>query len=234
MLKAVIFDMDGVLLDSETMHYQALREVIRSKGGRYSVELLHKYCGVPEEEIWPDLLKDLGMTEENPKQMMQEHWTRYRELLEQNGYPEFPGTRKFLLILKGRGYRTAVASASSKEVIGDYLRELDLTDCFDAVTSAQECGCGKPEPDIFLLTAEKLGVRPENCMVIEDSAKGMTAARRAGMRWIGFEGAEVKPDMRYAVYKFSDYRTMTAETLEQWYRSFPKEEQLPEDWRNDL
>lgn len=234
MLKAVIFDMDGVLLDSESLHYQALDDLMRSRGRRYSVELLHKYCGVPEEEIWPHLLKDLGMTGEDPGRMMQEHWTRYRDLLWRNGYPEFPGTKAFLKMLKKRGYRTAVASASSKEVIADYLRELDLGDCFDAVTSAQECSCGKPEPDVFLLAAEKLRVRPKECIVIEDSAKGMIAARRAGMRWIGFEGARVKPNMQYAVYKFSDYRTMTAERLEEWYGSFPKEEELPKDWRNDL
>ncbi len=234
MLKAIIFDMDGVLLDSESLHYQALDELMQSKGRRYSVELLHKYCGVPEEEIWPRLLNDLEMADENPEQMMQEHWILYRRLLKQNGYPEFPGTREFLMMLKKRGYRTAVASASSKEIIGDYLQKLGLKDCFDAVTSAQECRHGKPEPDVFLLAAEKLRIKPKDCIVIEDSVKGMIAARRAGMKWIGFEGAKVKPDMRYAVYKFSDYRIMTAETLEQWYRSFPGEEQLPEDWRNDL
>lgn len=234
MLKAVIFDMDGVLLDSESLHYRALDDLMRSKGKRYSVELLHKYCGVPEEEIWPCLLKDLEMTEEDPAQMMQEHWIRYRKLLEQNGYPEFPGTGEFLTMLRKRGYRTAVASASSKDVIEDYLQKLGLMDCFDAVVSAQECRRGKPEPDVFLLAAKKLHLKAEECMVIEDSVKGMIAAGRAGMKWIGFEGAKVKPDMRCAVYKFSDYRTVTAETLEQWYRSFPGKEHLSEDWRNNL
>lgn len=234
MLKAVIFDMDGVLLDSESLHFQALDDLMRSKGRRYSVELLHKYCGVPEEEIWPCLLKDLKMTGEDPEQMMQEHWIRYRKLLKQNGYPKFPGTKAFLTMLKNQGYQTAVASASSKDVIEDYLLELDFKDCFDAVASAQECSHGKPEPDVFLLAAKKLNIKPEECMVIEDSVKGMIAARRAGMKWIGFEGAKIKPDMRCAVYKFSDYRTITAETLEQWYRSFPGKEHLPEDRRNNL
>lgn len=228
MLRAVIFDMDGVLLDSESLHYQAIDELMRSRGYAYSVELLHKYCGVPEEEIWPYLMKDVGMAGEDPAQMMQEHWVRYRRLLEQNGFPEFPGIKKFLVILKKKGYRIAVASASLKSVIENYLQELCLEEYFDTAVSAQECRNGKPEPDVFLLAAEKLRVKPEECMVIEDSVKGMIAARRAGMKWIGFEGARVKPDMQYAIYKFSDYRTMTAEQLEEWYCSFPKEEQLSE------
>lgn len=227
MLRAVIFDMDGVLLDSESYHYQAIHELMASRGYAYSVRLLHKYCGVPETEIWPHLMEDVGMTGEEPKQLMEEHWIRYRRLLEQNGLPEFPGTKEFLKKLKERGYRTAVASASSEQVIGDYLEKLGIQGCFDAVTSAQECRHGKPEPDVFLLTAEKLAVKPEECMVIEDSVKGMIAARRAGMKWAGFDGARVKPDMSYAVCRFSDYRTMTVEQLEEWYGSFPKEEELP-------
>lgn len=233
MLKAVIFDMDGVLLDSESFHYRSIDELMKARGCVYSVELLHKYCGVPEAEIWPDLMNDVGMTGEEPERLQEEHWVRYRRLLREYGIPKFPGTKEFLTMLRKRGYRTAVASASLESVIEDYLQKLGLPECFDAVTSAQECRHGKPEPDVFLLAAKKLGVRPEECMVIEDSAKGMIAAGRAGMRWVGFEGARVKPDMRYAVYRFSDYRTMTAEQLEEWYDSFPKEK-LTEDWRNDL
>lgn len=228
MLRAIIFDMDGVLLDSESLHYQAIHELMESRGCQYSVELLHKYCGVPEKEIWPYLMRDVGMTGEDAGQMMEEHWVRYRKLLEQNGIPEFPGTKKFLMLLKKKGYRIAVASASLKSVIEDYLQKLNLQGCFDVIVSAQECRHGKPEPDVFLLAAEKLDVKPEECMVIEDSVKGMIAARRAGMKWIGFDGARVKPDMQYSVYTFSDYRTMTAEQLEEWYFSFPKEEQLQE------
>ena len=220
--------------DIVTLHYQAIDELMESRGYAYSVELLHKYCGVPEEEIWPCLMKDVGMTGEEPNQMMREHWVRYRRLLEQNGIPEFPGTKKFLMTLKEHGCRTAVASASLKSVISEYLRELGIQECFDAVVSAQECGRGKPEPDIFLLAAKKLDIKPEECMVIEDSPKGMIAARRAGMKWIGFDGARVKPDMRYAVYKFSDYRTMTIKQLEEWYCSFPEKGHLPEKWRDEL
>lgn len=223
-LKAVIFDMDGVLLDSESLHYLAIDGVVSSRGGIYSVELLYKYCGVPEREIWPSLIKDTGLIGAEPTELMEEHWRRYRALLEEHGYPEFPGTRDFLTRLRERGLLLAVASASLKSVIEDYLRTLDLDGCFDVAVSAQECSHGKPEPDVFLLAAQKLGVEPAECMVIEDSPNGMIAARRAGMKWVGFEGAEVKPDMRYAVYKFSDYRTMTAEQLELWYRSFPQQE----------
>lgn len=223
-LKAVIFDMDGVLLDSESFHYKAIQALVSSKGGTFSIELLHKYCGVPEREVWPSLIKDTGLTGEDPAALMEEHWKRYRALLAEHGYPEFPGTRDFLIQLREKGLLLAVASASLKNVIKDCLLVLHLEGLFDAEISAQDCNHGKPEPDVFLLASKRLGVEPAECIVIEDSSNGMIAARRAGMKWVGFEGAEIKPDMRYAVYKFSDYRTITAEQLEAWYYSFPEQE----------
>lgn len=221
MLKMIIFDMDGVLLDSESRHFPILRDMMKKRGFPYTVEHLHRYCGVPEEKMWPQLLRKAGLNDENPEKLQQEHWQLYNKDIQENGLPRFPGTREFLERLQKEGLQLAVASASPVQVILENLRGLGIDHCFSCIASAQECGNGKPEPDVFLLAANKLNIAPEDCMVVEDSANGMIAARRAGMRWIGFCGAQVKPDMHLAVFTFSDYRTITPEQFQQWYNQFP-------------
>ncbi len=217
MLKAIIFDMDGVLLDSESLHYRVIHDMMNERGYTYTVEHLQKYCGVPEEEIWGPLLKELGGEHDDPIQTQEEHWSRYRKRLEQDGIPQFPGTEDCLKALRQRGYRMAVASASSVEVIQDYMNQLGYTDYFDCIISAQYCEHGKPEPDVFLLASGQLGISPEDCLVIEDSKNGMIAAGRAGMRCVGFCGAEVPTDMSLAQFTFSDYCSVSPENFEYWY-----------------
>lgn len=222
MLRAVIFDMDGVLLDSESRHFHIIYDMMAERGYEYTVEYFHSTCGTLEEEMWPKLLADAGLYQEDPLQMQKEHWQRYQKETEENGQPVFPGLRKFLGELKKEGYQIAVASASPTEKIRENLRELECGQYFSCIVSARECIHCKPEPDVFLLAAEKLGVLPEECMVIEDSVKGMLAAYRAGMCWIGFCGAEVAPDMSLAPFTFADYRKTGSKQLRQWYEKFPE------------
>ena len=227
MLKAVIFDMDGVLLDSESIHYEILRDMMARRGFSYTTEHLHRYCGVPEEQMWPQLLREAGLLRESPLALRREHWERYEWRIRSEGLPKFPGTKELLESLRDAGYRLAVASASPMALILRNLRALRLDGAFDKIASAQECGGrGKPEPDVFLLAAEKLETAPEDCLVVEDSANGMTAAYRAGMKWVGFDGARVKPDMRRAIFAFSDYRTVSPERFRHWYEHFPSSGEL--------
>lgn len=219
MLKAIIFDMDGVLLDSETLHYRVIHDMMTERGYTYTVKHLQKYCGVPEEKIWEPLLKELGGEHDDPRQAQEEHWKRYRQQLAQSGLPRFPGTGSCLRALKQQGYRLAVASASASTVIYDYMNQLGYTDYFDCIVSAQFCAHGKPEPDVFLLASKQLGVPPRDCLVVEDSRNGMIAAERAGMKWVGFCGAEVPTDMSLARFTFSDYRDVTPRDFLRWYKS---------------
>lgn len=200
MLKAIIFDMDGVLLDSESVHFEVLRDMLKRHGFQYTTEHFHRYCGVIEDQMWPQLLQGTRFTHEDYIQLQREHWQIYNRVIQDKGLPRFPGIEEFLVLLREDGYRIAVASASSVQTITENLRALRIDGYFSYIASAQECGVGKPAPDVFLLAAKGLGVAPADCMVIEDSANGMIAAYRAGMKWVGFCGAKVKPDMRYAIY----------------------------------
>lgn len=220
MLKAVIFDMDGVLVDSESRHYPILRDLLAEYGCPYTMETFRQYCGVPELEMWPQLLRDMGI-HADVEELFRKHWERYWQDIDANGLPDFPGTLSFLRSLKERGYRLAVASATHLDTVLKFLDRLGYRECFDRVVSSQSCARGKPEPDVFLLAASQLGVAPADCIVVEDSANGMLAAWRAGMKWVGFNGAEIPADVSHAPFAFSDYRTMTPEQLAAWYDDFP-------------
>lgn len=221
MLEAIIFDMDGVLIDSESTHYPVLHELLAKYGYVYTQEHFLTYCGVPETDMWPQLLRTAGLNV-SPEAMHQEHWRRYRRYLEIHGLPHFPGTAQLLSALRQSGYRLAVASASPARTIAEYMEQLGYAPYFDCMISAQHCAHGKPEPDVFLLAAEQLGISPENCLVVEDSKNGMLAAQRAGMKWVGFCGAALPTDMSLAPFTFSDYRAVTPKDFERWYNLLSK------------
>ncbi len=216
MLRAIIFDMDGVLLDSESRHYQVLRQLLGEYGYCYTREHFLQYCGIPEYDMWPKLLQ-AAKIDADPEILQQEHQGRYRADREKHGLPRFPGLGQFLCRLKQHGYDLAVASGSAPKTISENINLLGYASYFDQIVSAQNCPHAKPEPDVFLFAARQLGVQPKECLVIEDSRNGMLAAKRAGMPYVGFYGAEVRPDMSLAQFKFCDYRTTTPEQLVQWY-----------------
>lgn len=226
LLKAIIFDMDGVLLDSESVHYHVIRDMLKQRGFHYKENHFLRFCGTPEEQMWPILMKDADLTGETQEKLQEEHWKNYNQVIASQGLPGFPGVNDFLELLKKVNIRIAVASSSLRSRIEENLRALQMEQYFDCIVSAQECGVGKPEPDVFLLAAKKLQIAASDCMVIEDSVNGMIAAYRAGMKWIGFCGAEVKPDMSHAVFTFADYRTAMPKQFQQWYDEFPERDIL--------
>ena len=94
---------------------------------------------------------------------------------------------------------------------------LDIAEFVEATATSEDCSNGKPAPDVFLLAAKKLGVEPENCLVVEDAGNGLLGARRAGMTCAGFEGSELPSDTALAPVTFSDYRKVTVEDLRKWH-----------------
>lgn len=222
MLKAVIFDMDGVLLDSESVHYYVMKDIMAEYGYYYTPERFLKFCGVSEDLMWPQLLQEAELLHLDPSELTKWHWEVYNAKLQKEGMPVFSGLKEFLDKIKGNGYKLAVASASRPQVILENLRKLDIWEYFDSIVSSVVCEKGKPEPDVFLLAAEQLGVKPRECLVVEDSVNGFIAAEKAGMVCVGFTGAEIKPEVCKAEYSFSDYGKIEPEQLERWYEEAHK------------
>ena len=184
MLKAVIFDLDGVIADTERLHAQTSAELLQEFGIFIPPQQLSaKYAGTSGEFMFRDLFSERRILAD-PIAIARRHWQKMYTLLDGNIQP-MPGVVGLIQELKQHGIKIGVASGSYLHFIDIVLGKLNLKTAFDAIASGEEVRNIKPAPDVFLLAAERLGVPPKNCVVIEDAVAGMVGARRAGMKCVG-------------------------------------------------
>jgi len=182
--RAVLWDVDGTLVDSAEYHWLTWRETLLGEGydltraefeasfGQRNDEILRGYFGA---ELAAAEVARIGDAKEE----------RYRELVRVRGIEPLPGVRRWLGKLKTEGWRQAIASSAPRLNLDAILKALGLENFFDAVASAEDVSRGKPDPQIFLAAAAKVSVPPSRCVVVEDAPAGTEAARRAGMRRVG-------------------------------------------------
>ncbi len=180
-MRGAIFDMDGLLIDSESIWQGQWRALAEERGltlgGRFAGEI----CGTGGART-REIVSRYFQTDD-PESLMRECTARVHRL-EEDGVPLKPGVHTILKGLRGAGFRLAVASSSPMDMIRKNLRQDDVAGYFDEMVSGRDVKNGKPEPDIFLLAAQRLGLPPEECYVFEDSLIGVEAAWRAGCRAI--------------------------------------------------
>jgi beta-phosphoglucomutase family hydrolase len=178
---AVLWDMDGVLVDSAELHYQTWKQTLAGYGIPFSRQLFNEFFGMNNEQTLTGIL---GHT---PEPSFLQESSDYKEDIFRksiHGHIElYPGIRKLLQELQRAGVRQAVASSAPQENIDALVNELNMASFFQAIVSGCELK-SKPDPVTFLLAAERLGVNPQRCVVIEDALHGIEAARRAGMKCI--------------------------------------------------
>jgi HAD superfamily hydrolase (TIGR01509 family) len=204
---AVIFDMDGVLVDSEPVHVEATRLVLADHGVVYDEE--DDFFGFTDLEVFRILRQRHGL--EADEGTLARAWvSRVIALLPGRLVPA-TGVPEVLEELRGDGYRLALASGSAPAIIYATLRALSLEGMFEQVVSAGEVGRGKPAPDIFEETARRLGLAPAHCVVVEDSRNGVLAARAAGMACAAVPCAStVRQDLSAATVRLPDLRALAA------------------------
>ena len=177
---AVIFDMDGVLLDSEPLHYEAVRQILQEQGVEFPLEDYFRYLGTTLTSTWDDLCGRY------PIHMPFEQFeTRYNaDVLAQYeaGAPLIAGAMELVQQLSEAGIPIAVASSSHRQWVEAALNGVGLRQYFDQTTAGDEVSEGKPSPEIYLKAAAKLGFAPEDCIAIEDAPAGVESAAAAGMR----------------------------------------------------
>jgi HAD superfamily hydrolase (TIGR01509 family) len=177
--RAVVFDMDGVLADSEPTYADAMDAVLASLGKSVTPELHEKIMGTGVEDTWAILIRELEL----PGKMADYIPAYDKDLVERLSKLSDPLPGVVPLVRTLREGRTPIAVASSSWMgwMDALLRGIGLRDAFDALASATEVAHPKPAPDLYLLAASKLGVPPEACVAIEDTPTGLRAARAAGM-----------------------------------------------------
>jgi beta-phosphoglucomutase family hydrolase len=184
MIKVVIFDMDGVIVESEHIHIEAEQQTMLKHGVRISAEELHTYTGTTAEFMLTELIKNYRL-KTTFERMFNEKEEILFKLLEKETRPT-KGVIELLKKLKQKGIKLAIASSSHRKLIDYVLRRLDIGQLFDFVVSAEDIAHSKPNPEIFLKSAWGLKVEPVECLVVEDAKLGIEAAKNAGMRVIGY------------------------------------------------
>ncbi|AEF16185.1 HAD-superfamily hydrolase, subfamily IA, variant 3 [Thermoanaerobacterium xylanolyticum LX-11] len=187
MFEAVIFDMDGVLIDSETLHIQLEEDIFKEIGANISFEEHISFVGTTSHYMW-EYVKNKCNVPFTVEELVEMDRKRYFDYISKHDDAVKPivGVDELVKELHKRNMRLAVASSSPIDVIEIVVKRLKLENYFDELVSGDFVKRSKPYPDIFLYAAEKLNVAPERCIVIEDSNKGVLAAKSAGMKVVGF------------------------------------------------
>ncbi|KTD10939.1 HAD-superfamily hydrolase [Legionella gratiana] len=192
MFDAIIFDFDGVILDSEPIHYKACCEVLKPLGITISYkEYMDKYLGLADKDMFPKLLKNEGLSFSNEEihHFIQQKSATYIDIINSSDtLPLIADFDQFIFKIASKVKKIAICSGSSRSEITAVLskvRQGKLRAYFDIIVTAEDVQIGKPSPEGYLLTAKRLDVLPPHCLVIEDTPHGVNAAKAAGMQVIG-------------------------------------------------
>lgn len=183
--KAILFDMDGVIADSEGGNMLAFIQMLHQAGVDVDEDYLSQFSGATIPHIW-SVLKTQYHLPESTDHYIKEYFEVRNNIVAENGLKPMPGCVELILSLHSHGVPLAVASGSSREDIVNNMETFGILDCFEVIISGWECSHGKPDPEIYLTAAKAVHTAPANCIVVEDSVNGMCAAKAAGMFCVGY------------------------------------------------
>ena len=184
MIKAVLFDMDGVIAETEHVHVEAEKQTLLKYGVKITEEELHRYTGTTAKQMFMELIAKYKL-DTTFEQIFNEKEKIMFKLLEMDTQP-VKGVIELICRLKEKHVKLAVASSSHRRLVQYVLRKLEITRVFDSIISAEDIAHGKPDPEIFLTSAKRLKVRPAECLVVEDAKLGVDAAKEARMKCLGY------------------------------------------------
>ena len=187
-LRAVLWDLDGTLADTEEYHWLAWQQVMNAEGLTITHEQFLETFGQRNNTV---LTAWLGA--ETPLERIDALGDAkeavFREIVRTRGLTALPGGVTWTARLREHGWRQAIATSAPHANAETMLNALEIADCFDAVVSSEDVSAGKPDPEVFQKAAARVGVPPSRCIVVEDAPAGVEAARRAGMASIGVRPA---------------------------------------------
>jgi len=193
--RAVLWDVDGTLIDSSEYHWLSWQGALAAENFHVTREQFASSFGQRNDEILRSYFP--GITPADIARVGDAKEVAYREMIRERGIELLPGVRRWLEKLRDEGWLQAVASSAPLLNIETIIAALDLESFFSAIASAEDVTAGKPDPQVFIAAARKVGVAPSACVVVEDAPAGTEAARRAGMRSIGVlsSHAELRADI---------------------------------------
>ncbi len=199
-IKAVILDLDGVITSTDEYHYQGWKHIADEEKIYFDRQINQRLRGISRMQSLEILLEKSRRTytSEEKKQLAERKNNYYRELLKKNLTPDetLPGVMDILNALKKKDIKIAIASSSKNTPV--ILRYIGLADFFDAVVDGNSVSKSKPDPEVFLLAAQKLGIPPEQCLVVENAEAGVEAGLAGGMRVlaVGYASKDKRATLR--------------------------------------
>lgn len=182
-LRLVIFDMDGLLFDTERIYFRSMKREMENLGYDFSFDTYKLLVGIPDLES-DEILKEIYGKEFSIQQVLKAYHSGFKEIIKNEGLMIKSGAEKLLDFLDENGLKKCIASSSDKEIIKNFLSITGLTNRFDFYVSGEEVERGKPHPDIFLEACRRGKVEPKDSLVIEDSLNGLKAAVSAKINCI--------------------------------------------------
>ena len=184
-IKAVLFDLDGTIVDSMWMWKAIDEEYLARFGKEYTPDLSRELDGksIHETAVYMKARYEIP----DPEEKMIDDWNEMARLKYRNEVPLKEGVLDFLKACRARGIRTGIATSNSRELTTEVLVSHGVMDLFDCILTSKEVKNGKPRPDIYLMLAKEVGVSPEHCLVFEDVVQGLRAGNAAGMRTCAIE-----------------------------------------------
>lgn len=198
--KAIIFDLDGVIVDTAKYHYLAWRELANQLGFDFTEAQNEQLKGVSRVRSLEILLNigNVQLEETQKTKLLIEKNTQYLEYIAEMDHTEIlPGIDDLLHYLKHNKIPFSLGSASKNARL--ILKTLDLLDLFDAIVDGNDVSTAKPDPEVFLIAAQKLGIQPDRCIVIEDAQAGIEAANKANMLSVGIGDKKVLHEADYTL-----------------------------------
>lgn len=204
-MKAFIFDLDGVIVSTDSLHYRAWKALADSEGIYFDEEINHRLRGVSRMESLEIILERATRTytDEEKVAMAERKNGIYRELLQVlTPSDRLEGVTETLDALRAQGYKLAIGSSSKNTPI--ILEKIGYSGYFDAISDGNNIKKSKPDPEVFLKAAEFLQLQPSECFVVEDAEAGITAAKSGGFTAIGLGSAAEDPNADYAIQTFAN------------------------------
>ncbi len=211
MLRAVIFDWDGVVVDSSAQHEHSWEILAERRNLQLPADHFKRGFGKKNNVIIPDL--GWANAPDEVEILAQEKEEIYRDLIRKHGIEPLPGVRDLLVALSAAGIPAAIGSSTERANLDLPLDSMGLRDFFRVIVSGEEVENGKPDPAIFLLAAQRLGVPPANCLVIEDALVGIEAAHRAGIPVLAVTTTHPAAELTHADAVTESLATITPESL---------------------
>ncbi len=201
--RAVLWDMDGTLVDTARVHLQAWQEVLAVLGIAVTHERFMRTFGRRNDAVIRDLV-DPHAADETIERIANQKEERYRALIRQHGVEPLPGVREWLPRLRHDGWRNAIASSAPHANIETIIDAMGFHGQFDGIAGDEDVTIGKPDPQVFLAAAASVGADPTRCVVVEDAPAGVEGGRRAGMPTIGVRSGHGELDADIVVDSLAD------------------------------